>query len=41
VDGALATMRVTPALQVFAILIMLDDGRAFKLRTAEVLLSGI
>ncbi len=41
VDGVLATTPVTPRLHTFTILITLDDGRAFEVRSDEILISGI
>lgn len=40
-DGVLATTPVTPNVHIFTIMITLDDGRAFEIRTPEVLLSGV
>ena len=40
-DGVLATTPVIPKAHIFTIMITLDNGRAFEIRTPDVLLSGV
>lgn len=40
-DGVLATTPVTPSMHIFTILITLDDGRAFEVRSDEILISAV
>ncbi len=41
IDGVLATIPTTPNQHIFTLMISLEDGRAFEIRTPAVLLSGI
>lgn len=40
INGELSSVPVTPKVHAFTLLVTLDDGRAFEVRTAEVLLDG-